>query len=131
MVQLSVNSFEGFDEHFELGTRLDRLRRDGVLIVGSGNVVHNLGRVDMAVGDRGFDWTVRFDEQCTTYMLEDPARTRDLDRHPDYGLAVPTPDHFLPLAPIAGLAHAAGTPASVLVDGYVAGALSMTSYRVG
>ncbi len=131
VVQLSVNSFESFDEHFDLGARLDPLRRDGVLIVGSGNVVHNLGHVDMAVGDRGFDWAVRFDEQCTTYMLEEPARARDLVGHPDYRLAVPTPDHFLPLAPIAGLADAAGTPASVLVDGYVAGALSMTSYRVG
>ncbi|MGD0311891.1 MAG: 4,5-DOPA dioxygenase extradiol [Acidimicrobiales bacterium] len=131
VVQLSVNAFEGFDEHFDLGTRLAPLRKEGVLIVGSGNVVHNLGRVDMALGDRGFDWAVRFDDRCRAAMLEDPASARDLAAHPDYRSAVPTPEHFLPLAPIAGLADAAGTPASVLVDGYLGGALSMTSYRVG
>lgn len=131
VVQLSVNGFEGYDEHFDLGTRLAPLREDGILIIGSGNVVHNLGLVDFGAGEAGFDWALRFDEACTSVMLEDPERSAALVDHPDYGLAVPTPDHFLPLAPIAGLAAAGGTTAHTMVDGFVAGALAMTSFRVG
>jgi 4,5-DOPA dioxygenase extradiol len=131
VIQLSVNGFESFDEHFELGTRLAPLREEGILILGSGNVVHNLGLVDLGADDMAFDWAVRFNESSTAAMLEDPARTGALVDHPDFALAVPTPDHFLPLAPIAGVAAAAGTPARVLVDGYVGGSLSMTSFRVG
>ena len=131
VVQLSVNGFEGYDDHFELGVRLAPLRKEGILILGSGNVVHNLGLIDLGAGEGAFDWAVRFSETCTASMVEDPQRTGALVDHPDYGLAAPTPDHFLPLAPVAGLAAAAGTPAHVLVDGYVGGSLSMTSFRVG
>jgi 4,5-DOPA dioxygenase extradiol len=131
VVQLSVNGFEGYDDHFELGVRLAPLRKEGILILGSGNVVHNLGLIDLGAGEGAFDWAVRFNETCTASMVEDPQRTGALVDHPDYGLAAPTPDHFLPLAPVAGLAAAAGTPAHVLVDGYVGGSLSMTSFRVG
>ena len=131
VIQLSVNGFEGFDEHFDLGTRLAPLRHEGILILGSGNVVHNLGLVDFGAGASGFDWAMRFDEACTAAMVADPGRCSSLVEHPDYVRAVPTPDHFLPLAPIAGLAAADHTPANVLVEGYVAGALSMTSFRVG
>lgn len=131
VVQLSVNGFEGYEEHFELGVRLAPLREEGILVLGSGNVVHNLGLVDLRASESAFDWAVRFNESCTAAMVEDPERTAALRGHPDYQLAVPTPDHFLPLAPVAGLAAAAGTPAQVVVDGYVGGSLSMTSFRVG
>jgi 4,5-DOPA dioxygenase extradiol len=64
-------------------------------------------------------------------MIEEPDRTRALVDHPDYQRAAPTPDHFYPLAPIAGIAAASGTAARVLVDGYVGRSLSMTAFRVG
>ncbi len=131
VIQLSVNGFEGYDEHFELGTRLAPLRRAGILVLGSGNVVHNLALMDPGHAEDAYDWTRRFDEACTAAMLEDPQRTAALVGHPDYGLAVPTPDHFLPLAPLAGMAAADGSGTRVLVDGYVAGSLSMTSFRLG
>jgi 4,5-DOPA dioxygenase extradiol len=130
VIQLSVNGFEGFDEHFELGVRLAPLREQGILILGSGNVVHNLGLMDRGAGEAPFDWAERFDAACTTAMVEDPGRSGRLGEHPDFQASVPTPEHFLPLAPIAGLAAAAGTPATVMVDGYLGGSLSMTSFIV-
>lgn len=130
VIQLSVNGLEDFDAHFELGTRLAPLRASGILIMGSGNVVHNLGLIDPAVGETGFDWAVRFDQACTAAMTSDPSAVKRLVDHPDYRWAVPTPDHFLPLAPIAGLAAAGGVAASPLVEGYFAGSLSMTTFRV-
>jgi 4,5-DOPA dioxygenase extradiol len=81
--------------------------------------------------DAGFDWAQRFDEEATGVMLDDPAEVGRLDAHRDFGLAVPTPDHFLPLAYVAGLAGATGATADVLVDGYAYGSLSMTAYTVG
>ncbi|MBF6557454.1 MAG: 4,5-DOPA dioxygenase extradiol [Acidimicrobiales bacterium] len=131
VIQLSVNGSEGFDDHFDLGVRLDPLRSQGILVLGSGNVVHNLGLLDARAGQPTFDWAVRFDQACTASMAEEPERTGALVDHPDYGRAAPTPDHFLPLAPIAGIAAASGTAAHVLVDGYVGRSLSMTAFRVG
>jgi len=131
VIQLSVNSLEGYDEHFALGVRLAPLRARGILIIGSGNVVHNLGLLDRGAGEVGSGWAVRFGEACTAALTGDPERSGGLADHPDYRRAVPTPDHFLPLAPIAGLATASNQAATVLVDGYLGGSLSMTSFRVG
>jgi 4,5-DOPA dioxygenase extradiol len=63
-----------------------------------------------------------------TTAPEDVAR---LQEHPDFPLAVPTPDHFVPLLYVAGWAAATGRPVDVLVDGYAMGSLTMTSYTVG
>ncbi len=130
VLQLSVNATEGWDAHFDLGVRLAPLRASGILVLGSGNVVHNLALLDWGGGERGSDWAVRFNEQCSELMLADPERVGSLATHPDYHLAVPTPEHFLPLAPIAGLAAASGGTVTTLVDGYVGGSLSMAAFRV-
>jgi 4,5-DOPA dioxygenase extradiol len=130
VIQLSVNALEGYDEHFDLGVRLAPLRAQGILVLGSGNVVHNLGLLDRSAGETASAWAARFNEACTSLMVEDPQRTSSLADHPDYRRAVPTPDHFLPLAPIAGMAAASGTSATVLVDGYLGGSLSMAAYRI-
>mgnify|MGYP005817470395 CR=1 FL=1 len=102
-----------------------------MLVVGSGNVVHNIRRVDFSQPDAGFDWARRFDEAARELMTEgDPTSLFTLGAHPDFRAAVPTPDHFLPLAYLAGLAGAANDRADVLVDGYAAGSLSMTAYTL-
>jgi 4,5-DOPA dioxygenase extradiol len=128
---LSINALKSFDYHLQLGAALAPLREDGVLVVASGNVVHNLGGVSRALPDAGFDWAQRFDEEAKERMLTDPIEVGRLDGHRYYDLAVPTADHFLPLLYLAGVAGATDTPAEVLVDGYAYGSLSMTSYTVG
>jgi 4,5-DOPA dioxygenase extradiol len=128
VLQLSINAQRPFDYHLDLGRRLAPLREQGVLIVASGNVVHNLRRIDWSHPDDGFDWAHRFDDDARAAMTSAPADVVSLQGHHDFALAVPTPDHFLPLLYLAGLADAAGHPAGVLIDGYAMGSLSMTSY---
>ncbi|RBY80521.1 4,5-DOPA dioxygenase extradiol [Blastococcus sp. TF02A-26] len=131
VVQLSINALKPADYHLQLGAALAPLREDGVLVLGSGNVVHDLGGVSRALPDAGFDWARRFDDAARELMLTDPGGVGRLDGHRDFDLAVPTPDHFLPLLYVAALAGASGETADVLVDGYSYGSLSMTSYTVG
>jgi 4,5-DOPA dioxygenase extradiol len=129
VVQLSLNAFKDFDHHLELGRKLGALRDQGVLVIGSGNVVHNLRAVDYRHRDTGYDWAMRFDEVARERLLTAPAEVASLDGHPDFGRAVPTPDHYLPLLYIAGLAD--NEPLNVLVDGHAAGSISMAAYTLG
>ncbi len=131
VVQLSINALKPFDYHVELGARLAPLRARGVLIVGSGNVVHNLGQIDWARPESGFDWTRRFDEAARETMASSPGEAERLQEHDAFAQAAPTPDHFIPLLYLAGLASAADGPADVLIDGYAMGSLSMTSFTLG
>lgn len=131
VVQLSLNALKPVDYHVQLGARLAALRDRGVLLLGSGNVVHNLRRVDWRNRDGGEDWAYRFDAAAEAVMTERPAEVAELLEHPDYASAVPTPDHFLPLLYLAGIAAAAGVPAAALIRGCTLGSLSMTCYGVG
>ncbi|WP_285790353.1 4,5-DOPA dioxygenase extradiol [Micromonospora sp. NBRC 101691] len=132
VVQLSINAAKPLDYHLELGAKLAPLRDRGVLVVTSGNVVHNLRGMDWNLTDGGYDWARRFDEDAKARMLTDPTGFASLDAHRDYDLAVPTPDHFIPALYLAGLAGAADVPETeVLVDGYAYGSLSMTAYVLG
>jgi 4,5-DOPA dioxygenase extradiol len=131
VVQLSINATKSFDYHLELGAKLAPLRDRGVLVVGSGNVVHNLGRIDWSRPDAGFDWARRFDDDAAEIVTGTPGDLPRLQDHDAFELAAPTPDHFIPLLYLAGLAAAAGQSAHVLVDGYAMGSLSMVSYTLG
>ncbi len=121
-----------FDYHLDLGARLAPLRDQGVLVLGSGNIVHNLRAMDPAYAERGFDWAERFDRDARALLTEEPALApRPPSSTRTSPLAVPTPDHFLPSVFIAGLASAAGETLEVIVDGCGYGSLSMTSYGLG
>ncbi|HEX6568625.1 MAG TPA: 4,5-DOPA dioxygenase extradiol [Acidimicrobiales bacterium] len=128
VVQLSINAQKPFDYHLGVGAALAPLRERGVLIVGSGNVVHNLRQIDWSRPDDGFAWAHAFDDDARALMESRPDQIVRLQRHGAYAQAVPTPDHFVPLLYLAGLAAAAGRPARALVDGYAMGSLSMTAY---
>src|SRR5690606_3768737 len=73
VVQLSVDMRKSFREHLELGARLAPLRERGVLILGSGNIVHNLRAVQWKAVDFGFDWAHRFDDAARAVLLDRPS----------------------------------------------------------
>lgn len=131
VLQLSINALKPLDYHLELAGKLAALREKGVLIVGSGNVVHNLRAVRWSQPDMGFDWAHRFDDAVAEQMSRDPAAILKVVEHPNFEAAVPTPDHFIPLLYTAGIAAAGPDPAHAIVRGYALGSISMTCYGVG
>ena len=128
VLQLSINALKPLDYHLELGTRLAALRRRGILVVASGNVVHNLRRIQWDRPDAAFDWAERFDEAAAVRLAEAPGDMLGLAEHPDFAAAVPTPDHFIPLLYLAGMAAADGARLDALVRGHAMGSISMTCY---
>ena len=108
VVQLAVNAQKPLADHVELGAALAPLRERGVLVIGSGNVVHNLRLIDPTDPDGAFPWARAFDEAAREVMATAPGDVGRLQGHPAYDLAVPTLDHFLPQA-----AHPALTVAPV------------------
>lgn len=130
VVQLSINALQPFAYHLALGARLSSLRERGVLILSSGNVVHNLRLIDWQQPTAGADWAQRFDEAAIKQMIDDPSAIEKLAEHPDFARAVPTPDHFIPLLYTAGIAATEGR-CQPLIQGYSLSSLSMTSYNIG
>ena len=117
VVQLSINASKPAQYHVDLGGKLARLRDSGVLLLGSGNVVHNLRAIDWHQPGAAFDWARRFDEHAREVMAQAPGDAARLVEHPDFAMAAPTPEHFLPLLYLAGFAAATGEAPQVLVDG--------------
>ena len=120
---------------FELGRALAPLRQQGVLVLGSGGMVHNLGRLDWKGGSVPPAWAVDFEG-----WVRERLRTGDVDgllayreKAPDLQLAHPTDDHFLPLLVAAGAAMATGASAQVTfpIEGFEFGSLSRLAVRFG
>jgi 4,5-DOPA dioxygenase extradiol len=131
VVQLSIDASKPLEYHLDLGSRLAPMRERGVLIICSGNIVHNLPGIRWDMTDLGFDWAMRFDDAVRAQMMDGPADIARIAEHPDFRAAVPTPDHFIPALYFAGLASAADQSVDVLIEGYTYGSLSMTSYTLG
>jgi 4,5-DOPA dioxygenase extradiol len=130
VVQLAINALQPLDYHFDIGRRLAPLRSRDVLVLGSGNIVHNLHRIDWNQPDGAFDWNRRFDDAVRRVLHDEPSDVLRLREHPDFDRAVPTPDHFIPLLHVAALAADAGRPAERFVDGFAYGSLSMACYGI-
>jgi 4,5-DOPA dioxygenase extradiol len=128
VVQLSLDAQQSLEEHADLAARLTPLRERGVLVQGRGDLVLSLALISWRDPDTAFDWNARFDEAARAVLEDRPEDVAKLREHPDYRLAVPTPDHFLPFVHLAGLAAAAGSTVEPLVEGPAYGSLSMASY---
>jgi len=133
VVQLSIDWSQPPSFHYELGKRLTAMREEGVLVIGSGNLVHNLH--SYAWGKEGvqpFDWAVRFEQQVRELLLnKDDARLvayEELGR--DAMLSIPTPDHFLPLLYVLGLRREQDQ-ISFPVQGVDGGSVSMLAIQIG
>ena len=133
VVQLSIDETQPPRFHYELGKRLAPLRDEGVLIIGSGNIVHNLHTY--AWGKHGvepFDWAVRFEQQAREFLLNgDDAPHIDYERlGRDAMLSIPTPEHYLPLLYVIG-ARGEGEQVSFPVEGVDGGSVSMLAVQIG
>ncbi|OLE50880.1 MAG: 4,5-DOPA dioxygenase extradiol [Acidobacteria bacterium 13_1_20CM_3_53_8] len=133
VVQLSIDETQPAAFHYEVGKRLAPLRSEGVLIVGSGNLVHNLhayawGRHNV----EPFDWAVRFEKRARELLLssdhEPLINYETLGR--DALLCAPTPDHYLPLLYIIAL-QGKGEPVTFPVEGFDGGSISMLTVQIG
>lgn len=126
--QLSVDSLATVQTHYELGKRLRALRNEGVLILGSGNIVHNLARVAWDQ-EGGFPWAKEFDSAIRNHILR--RNVEGVLQYPKIGasaaLAFTTLDHFAPLLYALGAADEQDR-ITVFNDACVLGSLSMTSY---
>jgi 4,5-DOPA dioxygenase extradiol len=129
-VQLAINAMKPFDYHLELGAKLAPLRDSGVLVIGSGNVVHNLGGIDPTVRTPGSTGPTASTTPPADLMADRPGDLPSLS-----GARTSTP----PCPPrttssrcsTSRLGAAAGSGTDVLVDGYTYGSLSMTAYTLG
>ena len=134
VIQMSIDYTKPASYHFDLAKRLAILREKGILIIGSGNIVHNLGLVDwpnVNKVDHGFDWAVEAKSKINHWMSE--GNFEPIVQYEKQGraiqLAAPSPDHFLPLVYTLGL-KTAKDQLSLFNDKLLAGSLSMTSVRI-
>lgn len=131
VVMMSVDGRRTPEQLFAVGRALAPLRDEGVLILGSGNVVHNLQRCDFEMGAAGYPEAVAFDQSVADAVRGgDFERAADYRRHGDWRLACGPADHFLPLSVVLGAADGSDE-ARVWNQVYQAGALSMTSCTIG
>lgn len=132
VVQLSIDRRRPAQFHYDLGKRLAPLRDEGVLILGSGNVVHNLGMLAWDRPDAAFDWALRFERAVKDHLArrEHAPLVSWGSLDPQARLAVPTPEHYLPLL-YAIATQQDDEAVSFPVDGIEMGSLSMLAVAIG
>ena len=133
VVQLSIDETQPSSFHFEIGRRLAPLRDEGILIVGSGNLVHNLHAY--AWGRHApdpYDWAIRFENEAKEMMLA--GEYKPLINYetlgPEASLSIPTPDHYLPLLYVIATRQQ-GEVITFPIEGVDGGSISMLSVQIG
>ncbi|WP_312174235.1 4,5-DOPA dioxygenase extradiol [Chryseobacterium sp.] len=135
VIQMSIDYSKPPQYHFDLAQKLNKLREKGILIIGSGNIIHNLRLIDWrninTVG-AGWDWAIEAHEKTNNWLLE--GNFKNIIEYQNQGIslqyAVPTPDHYLPLIYTLGL-KISSDELSLFNDELIGGSLSMTSVRIG
>lgn len=134
VLQLSIDYYQPAQYHFELAQQLQSLRKKGVLIIGSGNMVHNLSLVawDKINNTFGYDWALEINDLFKKKITENDfnALINYQSLHSAWAKAIPSPDHYLPLIYTLGLKNEKDA-VSFFNDHAVAGSLTMTSVRFG
>jgi 4,5-DOPA dioxygenase extradiol len=133
VVQLSIDETRAPEFHYQVGKRLAPLRDEGVLVIGSGNIVHNLHTYAWGKHEvEPFDWAVRFEKLAREFLMngndEPLVHYEALGR--DALLSAPTPDHYLPLLYVIALRRR-GEPVSFPVEGFDGGSISMLTVQIG
>jgi 4,5-DOPA dioxygenase extradiol len=135
VLQLSIDYTKGPQFHYDLGKELYALRKKGVLLIGSGNMVHNLRMVawdKLNDQDYGYDWAKDINEKFKSLIQE--GNYKPLINYSSLGkealLAIPTPEHYLPLMYTLG-AKGSKDDISIFNDKAVGGSLTMTSVKIG
>ncbi|RBN51364.1 4,5-DOPA-extradiol-dioxygenase [Flavobacterium psychrolimnae] len=134
VIQLSIDYTKSGQYHFDLAQKLSALLTKGILIVGSGNIVHNLGLVDYRNFNKdnyGYDWAIEARESVNNYLLDGNFQPLiDFEKQSKaFQLAIPTPEHYLPLIYTLGL-KGKSEELSLFNDKLLAGSLSMTSVKI-
>jgi 4,5-DOPA dioxygenase extradiol len=131
VLQLSLDYTKGPQYHYELAGELNALRHKGILIVGSGNIVHNLSMINWQQPSVGYDWAIEANEKVKELITH--SRHQELIHYSSQGkafqLAVPTPEHYLPLLYILGLKDG-DEKVTFFNDKAIMGSISMTSLKI-
>lgn len=133
IVQLSIDARQPPQFHYEVGKGLASLREEGILVIGSGNIVHNLHAYAWGNSkSRPYDWAVRFENHARELLLSgnDASLTAYEKLGRDAMLSIPTPDHYLPLLYVLGLRRK-NDPVSFPVQGIEGGSVSMLAVQIG
>jgi 4,5-DOPA dioxygenase extradiol len=134
VIQMSLDYSQTPQYHYELAQQIQSLRKKGVLIIGSGNIVHNLRMVEwQRLNDTfGYDWAIEANEKMKSFILN--GNHKELINFRSQGrafdLAIPTPEHYLPLLYTLAL-QGKQEPVKLFNDKAVAGSLTMTSVKIG
>ncbi|MDF1551164.1 MAG: 4,5-DOPA dioxygenase extradiol [Bacteroidales bacterium] len=135
VVQLSLDYSKKAQDHYSLAKELSVIRQKGVLIIGSGNIVHNLSLVawdKLNESGYGYDWALEANDKMKSFILD--GNHKELINYTAQGkefqLAIPTPEHFIPLLYVLGMVDKK-EPINIFNDKAVAGSLSMTSIKFG
>jgi 4,5-DOPA dioxygenase extradiol len=135
VVQMSLDYYQSAQYHYDLMKQLAPLRQKGILIIGSGNMVHNLRLIDwnkLSENDYAYDWAVEASEKMKKYIIS--GDHKQLINYRCHGrafdLAIPTPEHYLPLICTLALKEE-DENAELFNDKAVAGSITMTSLKIG
>ncbi|MBS1652394.1 MAG: 4,5-DOPA dioxygenase extradiol [Bacteroidetes bacterium] len=135
IIQLSIDYTKDAQYHYDLAKELSQLREKGVLIIGSGNMVHNLGLINwqkLSADNYAYDWTIEASSKMKEFILSDnhAALINYKQQGKAFDLSIPSPEHYLPLLYVLALKNKQDA-VDLFNDKAVAGSLTMTSVKIG